>query len=51
MNYISWVFVNNFFIIWAIVWWFIAFIYFCLEPVEKMELGIGAKRADLSSKQ
>lgn len=51
MNYITWVWTHNFFIIWAIVWWFVAFIYFCLKPVEKMELGFGTKKADLSSKQ
>jgi hypothetical protein len=51
MQFYSWVFTRNFFIVWAIVWWFIAFIYFCLKPIEKINLGIQVKKGDLSSKQ
>ena len=51
MEFYSWVFTRNFFIVWAIVWWFIAFIYFCLKPIEKINLGIQVKKGDLSSKQ
>ena len=47
----SWLYTHNFFIVWMIVWWFIAFIYFCLKPVEKIDLGMGTKKADLQSKQ
>jgi hypothetical protein len=32
------------------VWWFIAFVYFCLKPIEKINLGIQVKKTDLSSK-
>lgn len=46
----SWVFTHNFFITWSIVWWFIAFVYFCLKPIEKINLGIQVKKTDLSSK-
>lgn len=35
----NWFFSRNFFTVWIIVWWFIAFIYFCLRPYEKINLG------------
>jgi len=41
------VFRKNFFIVWSIVWWFIALIYFILKPTEKINLGVQHKRADL----
>jgi hypothetical protein len=47
----GWLYKKNFCLIWAIVWWFISFIYFALRPVEKINFGtIDIKKADLSSK-
>jgi hypothetical protein len=40
MQFFGWCWTSNFFVIWAIVWWHIAFIYFCLMPIEKIRLGI-----------
>ena len=51
MYFFSWFFQNNVFVIWLIVWWFIAFIYLMLRPTEKIYLGSTVKRADLGSKQ
>jgi len=48
MQGLAWFWDKNFFIIWAVVWWFIAFIYFCLKPQEKFE-GL-YKKSDLSAK-
>ena len=47
----KWFWEKNFFIVWMIVWWFIALIYFILKPVEKIDLGNHVTRADLGSKQ
>ena len=51
MYFFNWFFRGNFFVIWMIVWWFIAGIYLILRPMEKMQLGLKVKRADLGSKQ
>lgn len=51
MYIFSWFYEKNFFIIWMLVWWFIALIYLILKPVEKINLGPDVKRADLSAKQ
>ena len=51
MQGLTWFFDKNFFIVWAGVWWFIAFIYFCLKPYEKIDLGSGLKLSDLSAKK
>ena len=51
MQFFGWLFTHNFFIVWAITWWFVVFIYFCLRPVEKIDLRKGPKKADLQSKQ
>lgn len=50
MYFFSWFFRNNVFVIWLLVWWFIAFIYLMLRPTEKIYLGSTVKRADLGSK-
>ena len=42
--------VKNFNIVWMNVWWWIAFIYFCLKPIEKVNLGLDVKKSDLQSK-
>ena len=51
MYFFNWFYDRNFFVIWLIVWWFIALIYFILKPYEKIYLGTQVKRADLGSKQ
>jgi len=51
MYFFSWFFTSNFFVIWVLVWWWIALIYLILKPVEKINLGAQVKRADLGSKQ
>ena len=51
MYFFSWFYRKNFFIIWMLVWWWVALIYLILKPVEKINLGPDVKRADLSAKQ
>ena len=48
---INWFFRSNFFVIWLLIWWFIALIYLILKPVEKINLGESVKKADLNAKQ
>ena len=50
MEGMAWVWEKNFFIVWAAVWWFIAFIYFCLKPQEKIVTQEGINKSDLSDK-
>ena len=51
MMFFGWFFKENWFIIWTLVWWFIALIYLILMPTEKIYLGPNVKQADLASKQ
>lgn len=51
MYFFNWFFRNNFFVLWMLIWWFVAFIYLMLRPTEKIYLGSTVKRADLGSKQ
>ena len=51
MYFFKWFFRGNVFVIWVLVWWWIALIYLILKPVEKINLGSTVKRADLGSKQ
>lgn len=39
MMFFGWLFERNFFVLWMIVWWWIALIYFILKPEEKIYLG------------
>jgi LMBR1 domain-containing protein 1 len=50
MDGMGWVWEKNFFIVWAAVWWFVSFIYFCLKPQEKIQTLEGINKSDLSDK-
>ena len=50
MYFFGRLFKSSFFTTFLLVWWFIAFIYFVLKPVEKIDLGNKVKRADLEAK-
>ena len=46
-----WFWEKHIFIVLMILWWFISLIYFILRPIEKINLRIEDKRADLGSRQ
>ena len=50
MYFFGRLFNSSLFTTFLLVWWFIAFIYFVLKPVEKVDLGNKVKRADLEAK-
>jgi hypothetical protein len=49
MKGLSYLWTENFFIIWLVIWWFIALIYLVLKPKEKLEIGEQFKKQDLSA--
>ena len=51
MKFFNWFYRENFFIIFVLVWWWVALIYLILKPIEKINTGSSVKRGDLQSKQ
>ena len=51
MKFFNWFYRENFFIIFTLVWWWVALIYLILKPIEKINTGSGVKMSDLQSKQ
>ncbi len=47
----SWLFRKNFFVYFTITLWFLAFVYFCIKPAEKIYLGGELQKAIKKSKQ
>lgn len=42
LNGVKWVFQKEFFLYMTVCVWFVAFVYFCLRPFEKIQLGAKA---------